>query len=506
MSTILQRAIKSIPPSFGFALCLVGLYLITHQFAALMLGPQGIHFIRQSDSLSFASNYFHFGYGIFEPHVFNLTSTDGAAACEFPVLYYIAAMVYRFTGESYSVLRIIHLIIISGGFIAAFQFMHRRVKDFLVATSLTMLLITSTVVLYYASNFLVDSAAIGLALLGIERFDSFLAYGNKRHYGLSIVWFTLACLLKITFSIWPLALFGACISFKKPFLRPKHFALLIPVVCSALWFGFATVYNRQSGDHYFVTSSIPLWQLNTSETTQLIDAVTHYWIGSYYPPITRWAYLLALVILCWKIKRIHRFELRLIGIVGLGIVCYFLLMGRAFINHDYYMLPIVPWIMVILASASEPMVNHKSKRAILALSMVLIFSCVASVHYVREKLERRYYASNDPFDDASSTLHTAIMQHHLPMPMPNETVIVVGDPTRNGSLLYLKSKGLTYPDLRHFTSARDNRSIPPQATTLYINEELPVEWIRQGSATLQAQGANWYCYTLNRLITSCKRP
>jgi hypothetical protein len=494
----LRESLKTISPTLGFAVLLAVLYALTYQFSAVLLDPQGIHFIRQSDSLAFASNYYHFGYGLFEPHTFSLATADGAAACEFPLLYYITAFIYHVNGESFSVLRIIHLTVISFGFLAAFQFIHRRIQPFVIAASLTLLLITSTVILYYASNYLVDSAALGFILLGIERFDRFRASGHRRHYGLSVLWLTWACLLKITFSIWPLALFGALLSFKKPFARLSHFALLIPVVCSVFWFAFATLYNRQSGDEYFVTSSIPLWQLNTSETAQLIDAVTHYWIGSYYPPITRWAYLVVLSVLGWKIKRIHRFELRLLGIAGLGIVCYFLLMGRAFINHDYYMLPIVPWIMLLLASTAETMVGHASKRAAFALSLTLLFSCCASVLYVREKLERRYFASTDPFDDAASTLHSAIVEHDLPQPKPYETVLVVGDPTRNGSLLYLKSKGLTYPDLRHFTSAWDNRSIPPQATALYINDVLPEEWTLRSSATLRAQGANWYYYTLNR--------
>ena len=498
MSTILQRAIKSIPPSFGFALCLVGLYLVTHQFAALMLGPQGIHFIRQSDSLSFASNYFHFDYGLFEPHVFNLTSTDGAAACEFPVLYYIAAMVYRFTGESYSVLRIIHLIIISGGFMAAFQFMHRRVKDFVVATSLTMILITSTVVLYYASNFLVDSAALGLALLGIERFDRFRSSEMTRHYVLSVLFFTLSCLLKITFAIWPLALFGALFSFQKPFLKRAHLALLLPVVSAVIWFSIATLYNQRSGDDYFLTSSIPIWKLNTGEAAQLMDAVTHYWVGSYYPPITRWALLFALVLFMWNIKRHDRFELKFMAIAFAGIVCYFLLMGRAFINHDYYFLPIIPGILLLLSSLAVPLLRLNNIKIQRALTLVPVVVCLGAVTYTSQKLERRYFMSNDPFDDAALSIREEISTHGLPMPQDAQPVIVIGDPTRNGTLLHLKSKGMTYPDLRRFESAIDRHHVPEHASMIYSTEGLSEEQLQQLSAQAAGNSEHWYCYRINR--------
>jgi hypothetical protein len=497
MSTILQRAVKSIPPPLGFALFLVALYWVTHQFAALMLGPQGIHFIRQSDSLSFASNYFLFDYGLFEPHVFNLTSTDGAAACEFPVLYYIAAMVYRFTGESYSVLRIIHLIIISCGFMAAFQFMHRRVKHFVVATSLTLILITSTVVLYYASNFLVDSAALGLALLGIERFDRFRTSEMTRHYVLSVLFFTLSCLLKITFAIWPLALFGALFSFQKPFLKRAHLALLLPVVSAVIWFSIATLYNQRSGDDYFLTSSIPIWQLTTGESAQLVDAVTHYWPGSYYPPITRWALLISLGLFVWNIKHRNRFELKFTAIAFVGIVCYFLLMGRAFINHDYYFLPIVPWILLLLPCLAEPLDPFKNKRQQLVLRLALIAVVLSAATYTRQKLDRRFFMSNDPFDDAALGIREEISMHRLPMPQDAQPVIVIGDPTRNGTLLFLKSKGMTYTDLEHFLSAMDRQHVPENAGMIYSTEALSESHLRQLSAQPAGNTENWYCYTIS---------
>ena len=498
MSTILQRAVKSIPPSIGFALCLAVLYLVTHQFTALMLGPQGIHFIRQSDSLSFASNYFHFDYGLFEPHVFNLTSTDGAAACEFPVLYYIAAMVYRFTGESYSVLRIIHLAIISCGFIAAFQFMHRRVKDFVVATSLTIILITSTVVMYYASNFLVDSAALGLALLGIERFDRFRSSEMTRHYVLSVLFFTLSCLLKITFAIWPLALFGALFSTQKPFLKRAHLALLLPVVSAVIWFSIATLYNQRAGDDYFLTSSIPIWQLSTGETAQLLDAMTHYWVGSYYPPITRWALLIALGLFAWNIKRHDRFELKFMAIAFTGLVCYFLLMGRAFINHDYYLLPIIPWILLLLSCLSEPLLRLNNRKIQRALILAPVVVCLGAVTYTSQKLERRYFMSNDPFDDAALSMREEISSHALPMPDYGQQVIVIGDPTRNGTLLHLQSKGMTYPDMHHFESAVNGQETPENATMIYSTGALSEEQLQQLSAQTIGNTEHWYYYRINR--------
>jgi hypothetical protein len=339
---------------------------------------------------------------------------------------------------------------------------------------------------------------LGLALLGIERFDRFRTSEMTRHYVLSVLFFTLSCLLKITFAIWPLALFGAMISFQKPFLKRAHLALLLPVVSAVIWFSIATLYNQRSGDDYFLTSSIPIWQLAAGESAQLVDAITHYWVGSYYPPITRWVLLIALGLFAWNIKHRNRFDLKFTAIAFVGIVCYFLLMGRAFINHDYYFLPIVPWILLLLPCLAEPLDQFKNKKRQLVLSLALIAVVISAATYTSQKLDRRYFLSNDPFDDAALSMREEISQHGLPLPDLAQPVIVIGDPTRNGTLLYLKSKGMTYTNLQHFLSAMDRQHVPENAAMIYSTEALSNEQLQQLSAQSIGNTAHWYCYRISR--------
>ena len=78
-----------------FVCFLIALYVILDFQTILFLQPQGIHFIRQTDCLSFVANYVNNGMHFFTPQVFNLHSADGKAACEFPVLYYLTALCYH---------------------------------------------------------------------------------------------------------------------------------------------------------------------------------------------------------------------------------------------------------------------------------------------------------------------------------------------------------------------------------------------------------------------------
>lgn len=502
-----------------FVAALTAVLYFTHQFTALTLGPRGIHFIRQSDCLSFASNYHHFGYGLLSPHVYSLETAEGAAACEFPLLYYMASLLYVITGESFAVMRIIHLSIICFGFLAAFNMLHRHITPShrlnggtegsrqahrlngglitMQATLLTLLSVTSTVVLYYASNFTVDGSALGLTLMGLNFFDLQRSRRSGKHLVLALLCFALACLLKITFAIWPLALIGAVfLSERKRSIR-YAWTLLLPACVGALWFSWAAFYNRHVGDNYFLTSSIPIWQLNAQETAQLFDAVTHYWVGSYYAPIARIAIAICVIICIIQITSIDRFYRFVLLMAFCGMVCYFLLLARAFINHDYYMLPAVPLVLLVMIPIGKLLNTTRTLSLRLTASALLLTVCIASTAYSAAKLEKRYHNNNDPFDDAALSLSNA-MAEGLSRPHKSERAIVVGDPTRNGCLLMLGVKGISYPDLRHFASALENKTIPAGVMNIYSTA--PID-----AATLDAIGfakadefAPWFLYRLNR--------
>jgi hypothetical protein len=182
----------------------------------------------------------------------------------------------------------------------------------------------------------------------------------------------------------------------------------------------------------------------------------------------------------------------------MGMVCYLLLMGRAFINHDYYFLPIVPWILLLLPSLAVPLDQFKNKKRQLVLSLALIAVVLSAATYTSQKLHRRYFMSNDPFDDAALSIREEISMHRLPIPDYRQQVIVIGDPTRNGTLLHLKSKGMTYPDLQHFESAVNGQETPDNAAMIYSTETLSEEQLQQLSAQAIGNTEHWYCYRINR--------
>ncbi|MBZ0242813.1 MAG: glycosyltransferase family 39 protein, partial [Bacteroidales bacterium] len=270
-------------------LAFVGLLLVYFLFAGtfwqLFEMPQGIHFIRQTDSLSFLSNYYRFGAGFFEPQLFNLSSTDGKAANEFPLIYYFIALIYSVFGEHEFMLRSTNLLISLVGFIAMFKLVYLIIEDGFYAYFFSFLLLSSTVVLYYANNFLPDPASLSFSILGWYIF-LLVVFKRKSSYLilLSFLFFTLASLVKITYFIHPVAAFFALIIsryLKKDELEATRllkitglafgFGLLLVL---SWWFVFVVNYNDIYGDNYFLTTIRPIWSLSSHGISEVWHAVS----------------------------------------------------------------------------------------------------------------------------------------------------------------------------------------------------------------------------------------
>jgi hypothetical protein len=493
----LRSMLSKCPQWIYFTLFMVICLAFTGVFAALTLDPQGIHFIRQTDSLSFASNYYHFDYGFFEPHVYNLSSSDGAAACEFPILYYITALIYTIAGEHTIVLRLLNLLILSIGFVALFRTTSKALNNALVSSLLMGISFTSTVVLYYTSNVLVDAAALGFSLIALAQFVEFNTTHQKKFLWSSVLFFTLACLLKITFGIWPIALLLATWTsgqFSKKSL--SVWPLLLSVCFAWIWFSWAKVYNQQHGDAYFLTSAIPVWQLTAAEYNQFITAISHYWIGAFYYAGIRWIIALAAVLVLWKQRMLSSFERHALAISLVGIACYVALFARQFINHDYYFLPGVPFVILLMIALFRIVLSMKKTWIVNAATAAIAIVLVGGLVYSRHKLESRFHSENDPYDDATKSLSAALNAHQLPRPQCSERVVIIGDPSKNGCLMELKCKGYVFAEKAAFIQAMNAATIE-NVSLIYSTESLSDSIAFSRKLVLESSAEEWRAYRVN---------
>lgn len=449
-----------------FIIFLVAVYAFWDFQKYLLLPPGGIHIIRQTDSLSFVWHYLHNGMKFFETGVLNLTSQEGKAACEFPVLYYLTAIIYQLIGEHESVLRLINLVIISSGFYSLFLSIRIITKSYYYSIVLTLMFLSSSVTAFYSINYLPDAPALGLVLTGWYFVVSFLYLDAKP--GKLIVayfFFTLSALLKVTSFISPVAAFLWLLIhyFSADFAKYRatwkmlqvYLMFIVSLLLVALWNVYAIRYNRIHNDHYFLTTWRPIWELNRHQIREVWDYVSNYWFPKYYYQ-SAWHFYLILVLggLVF-IRKSERQLLRVTLILLTGTILYFLMFYEQFKDHDYYFLTLIPGISFLVTHSFLTL--HSRFPAIgqsLITKLIFLTICILSINFTREKLQQRFDQPDDPAVPAAFRKEDTRTYMESIGINREAKLILITDPTPNAGLYFLKRKGWNVIDMKEENVSR----------------------------------------------------
>ncbi len=436
-----------------FLVFLLAFYVYIDYFNILFFSPQGTHFIRQTDGLSFVVNYVRNGFDFFEPMVFNLQSEGGKAAAEFPLLYYFTAVLYSLFGEQEWMLRGMSLLVISCGALALFRLLFRIMNDLIFALLFSFLFISSGVFLYYGNNFLPDAAALGFTLVGWNYFYKYLMERDKRSSRLpAFIFFSLGSLLKVTYFMNPLAAILSLVVYdlstgRKPvrvFTKERYLLLLFlaSFVLVLSWNIFSIYYNQAHHDHYFLTEARPIWSLGNEEIRQVWGYMRGYWANAYYYP-TSFHFLGVLFLAGWLFIGKARRALAVTSLIlGLGSLVYFMLFYSQFRDHDYYFLAFIPAIIFISIHSFIAVRTRFPKwinNGIFRLALLVI--CVLSLNYGAKKLDERYLNSRDVISEIGFVLRDSkAWIDGLGIP-DDAKFIVYTDLSPNGGLYFIQRPG-----------------------------------------------------------------
>ena len=441
---------------FIFFTVLIFLYIFLDYQSILFYRPQGFHFIRQTDGLSFVANYFNNGSNFFEPQVFNLTSTEGKAVCEFPILYFITSQLYRLFGEQEFILRLISVIIVSFGFFSLFKLLILLLNDILYALIFSFLFLSSTVLLYYTNNFLPDASALGLTLVGWYYFYLFKKQ-NKKYLILSFSFFTISSLIKVTYFINPIAALSTILVFD--FLRKKklidviktnsHLLLIFSISSILLlsWNFFAIHYNAINKDFYFLVSTRPIWDMEQKSIIEVWDYISNYWYSKYYFQSTIHFFIITFILGIVFIKKANKTILIPSIILFIGSTFYILLFYAQFKDHDYYFITLIPTIIILVITTFTAIRNKFPRLLNNYIAKVLLLGlAILSINYAKAKLEDRYSNNQDEFSEIGIILSNIRVQMDSLGISQNAKIIVFTDKTPNGGLYFLNRKGWNIKD------------------------------------------------------------
>ena len=419
-----------------FALMAVSIY---YEYPSLLhFLPQGSHLWRQTYSMDMALNYKLYHLPFLQPEVSNLLSTNGKAAAEFPLFYFIAA---KFNYPEYT-LRCIHSILFISGIIAAFYIALYFLKDYLLSFFTAMLLFSSPLLVFYGNNFLTDVPALCISYIAWAFYLYAANFKFKLLYYCSFfLLLSLSCLLKASYAInygilAVLIILQPNTQLKKPVYM---FILMLTLLPLYLWYAYAKAYNIENHHTYFFLGTYPIWKLSYYDIGLTAWRITVSWSKSYF-----WRPTSILLILCFYLYYKYRkqifTELHLFVLSSFFLtVAYIILFYERLMKHEYYYITfyifVLFWIVAVLYICKRFYGEIISwiKVFLVCLLLVNIIYCKL---YTTEKQTDTYYNKNLASDE---------MQHFLLSKGVSQfkTLISVPDETPCQTLYLIKRKGYT---------------------------------------------------------------
>ncbi len=417
----------------------------------ILLGPQGIHFIRQTDTLSLVAHFRSYSSDLFEPGILDLLNApdEGRSAGEFPLVYWLLGMIERLTGPLPFLLKWVGMASMATGVAQMMLATAKLLNDEILGYALVLMVFSSSVVVHYTGNYLPDPLALGLVLWGWARILPDLALGRLRKDHLVLALWCLATLLKATMGlslvVW--FLLWCVMSFReRPFPWAYSSAILMTMVVAGSWHIYARWYNATHGTAFFMTSAAPIWNMDPKEIASTLSLMMDYWWSKYLHPSV-WHVFLVLLPMSWVLgMRWTRSVIWSVLLMQLAAIAFILLFFRKFADHDYYFLTLLPAVMLTcVLGVFELLRRWPAKPLRWVLRAVFVSLAIAGLVLSRTELNRRLHASPDNYGRWASINPQLSEVANRIDPHATMNVVVLGDSSSQGALMGLGRRGWTYP-------------------------------------------------------------
>lgn len=466
--------------------------------------PQSMHLWRQTDCLSLALNYYEHGMNFFKPEIHNQLADGGESgysAGEFPILYYSVAIIWKIFGYSETTYRLVVTVIALCGFFALYKTFEGLLKDAFWGITISLLIFTSPILVYYSANFLTNVPALSFSLIGWYLFYLFYEHKKNTLLYFSVFFFMIATLLKVPEAInFVLILFIYFIDvftkqfknknvviFYKPLKQIIPFVLFFIGVLS--WYVYAKYFNDLHNGKYTFNDIWPIWRMKKEQIDNVYDFVTKIMMYQLYHNSVFYLCIASLTIIVLSFKKINKLYAALMLLFMSGSMLYLILWFNALDAHDYYLvnLLIAPAfiLLVILQFTKEHYPQFFiSKKIKILFSLFLILN----VAYCAANLKMRYWIgdnktqffatdyekgywwyTNDNYINYKKALGEIEPYNRSLGILSTDNIVCIPDPSINISLYLMKQPGFTdYGNLDLHGADRITHAIKHGAKYLFI--------------------------------------
>lgn len=442
-----------------FLISILGISWFFNYFEIFNYAPYGPHYWRQTDSCAFVETYYNGGMNFFQPRVHHNMAGEGLGSpSEFPILYYISAMIWHIFQPHDGVLRLVNFFLLCIGYFSISRITLLLTKDLFYAIAVPLLLMGSPVLAFYGFNYLPNIPALGLTFLGTLFFYYFFKTEKSKWLIFSCITFLFAGLLKVTVLIPFITIFiifflekTNLVTFKKDGKIFKKGWINVPLFLSVFivigaWIFWVKNYNELHNCTIFITKTRPIWSLVEPAITETWHWVIKISAPDYYHRVARYvifgtAFFLLFFLRKKQPKILYTFNL----FIFLGMVGTFLVFYRQFFVHEYYAIEMMVFpasvfitLFYVLKNEFPKIGNHIFTKII--ISIFVIFNLYNAQQIVKSKYENAYIFNKnyDPTITKKREARTFLKNIGIEYP---QIVISIPDVSPNFNLNYFNLKG-----------------------------------------------------------------
>ncbi len=400
----------------------------------------GYHVWRQTQTQTTIDNYYKEDFNILNPKVNNRGNGDGIVRMEFPVMQWGFAGFYKVFGDYVIISRILTFIIgifsIWGIYLLLLSLFKRPALAIIGAWCFNF----SPVFYYYMLNPLPDNLALCCSIYGMAFFFKWLNESKYLYVILSATFISLASLAKLPFIV--------CMSGIGMYLlleiREKRgrealkIGLIYLCFLSAPIAWYLSVIGTWTGNG--VVSGI--LSVSKSDMLNLLDILQGNLFSTLPELLINYGSLLFFFVGLWVLFKHKKYRNKVFPVLlcwGICTIIYFLYeMNLIGTIHDYYMLPFLPPIFIIVAYGAEKLITNSNKA--LRIITVIAFCILPVTAFLRA--DHRWNTVDPGFNK-----NLLVYKNELRNAVPDNKLCVVGnDESTFIFFYYINKKGWSFND------------------------------------------------------------
>ena len=353
---------------------LLGLNFLLHA-PFFHLPPMSLHVWRQCNTMAVARNFYDEGMNILKPRVDRRNATDGVTGMQFPSYEWLVAGGYHLVGFHEALPRLLNWVIYMLGVVAFYHLVRQVSGTVWLGAVGAWGLAWSPEVYYHGVNALPDILALTASIAGLYWFGCWRANRQPGLLLLSLLAVTLGGLTKLQFLVvgFPITVFVL-----RDLLQRRYSGLqiaqlvgyaVVSVGTTLAWYAYALELITSSGLADFGLEIRPATDVATG-----LFIIKRNLVSDLPEVLLGYGALVLFAVGLWRLIRHAPVRHPWFGpglAWGIGLLAYYFIELNQMRNHAYYLLPLLPVLLLLAAWGGAWLRRFPRARPLLVVALLV---------------------------------------------------------------------------------------------------------------------------------------